>query len=155
MTGHDSCPACSSWWRLPLLLAVVLAVILLTQVRGTRENSIKPENASANNDATAPAIESVYLTINFGDGRPLINEAATWHEGMTVADLLNNEPRISFATTGSGASAFLTEINGVANQGAAGRNWMYSVNGEHADRSFAVYELRPHDHVLWTFAGQQ
>ena len=74
---------------------------------------------------------------------------------MTVADLLNSEPRISLTSTGSGASAFLTSLDGVANEGAGGRNWTYSVNGKHADRSFAVYELQPGDHVLWTFAAQQ
>jgi hypothetical protein len=71
---------------------------------------------------------------------------------MTVADLLHSEPRVSLAAQGSGASAFLTQLGGVANEGAAGRNWVYSVNGRPADRSFAVYELQANDHVLWTFA---
>ena len=74
---------------------------------------------------------------------------------MTVGDVLQNDPRTSFVTQGSGASAFLTEINGVKNEGAGGRNWMYSVNGERADRSFAVYELQPGDHVLWSFTPPQ
>ena len=69
---------------------------------------------------------------------------------MTVRDLLNAAPGLSISQQGSGASAFLTKIDGVANEGAGGRNWMYSVNGQRADRSFAVYELQPGDHVLWT-----
>jgi hypothetical protein len=43
----------------------------------------------------------------------------------------------------------------VKNEGAGGRNWTYRVNDKHADRSFAVYELQPGDHVLWTFATPQ
>jgi hypothetical protein len=45
----------------------------------------------------------------------------------------------------------LTSINGVANEGAGGNNWTYEVNGRSGDRSYAVYELRAGDRVLWTF----
>jgi hypothetical protein len=141
---------------LPLLLAIVLAAIVLMLRPGAPEPAAQPRQTSPENVATAAVAQKVFLTINFGDGRPLVNEVARWREEMTVADLLNSEPRISLTSTGSGASAaFLTSLNGVANEGADGRNWTYTVNGKHADRSFAVYELEPNDHVLWTFATPQ
>jgi len=56
---------------------------------------------------------------------------------------------------GSGESAFLTTIDGIENQGDAGHNWTYSVNGKHADRSFEIYKLEPGDQVLWTFGPQK
>lgn len=146
-------------WRLPLLLAIVLAAILLSQQRGIREAIFKPAGAppevADRAEAVAVVGPRVLLTINFGDGRELQNEVAPWREGMTVADLLQSEPRVSLATQGSGASAFLTQLGDLANEGAGGRNWVYSVNGKPADRSFAVYELQANDHVLWTFARSE
>ncbi len=70
---------------------------------------------------------------------------------MTVADanqcILGSKDR----SKRSAQSAFLTAIDGVENEGADGQNWTYTVNGQIADRSFAVYELKPGDQVLWTF----
>ena len=149
---RQSCSAYGSAWRLPLLLAIVLAAILVSQHRGIREAVFKPASGPPADETAGEAGQRALLTINFGDGRPLQNESAPWREGMTVADLLQGEPRVSLAVQGSGASAFLTQLGGVANEGADGRNWVYSVNGKPADRSFAVYELQANDHVLWTFA---
>jgi len=154
-TQRDSNSACCSWWRLPLLLGLVLIAILLSQRDRIRQAVFKPGSPAPIDRGDAQPAKTVLLTINFGDGRPLLNESSDWHEGMTVADLLNAERSISFATQGTGAAAFLTQLNGIANEGAGGRNWVYSVNGTRADRSFAVYELRPNDHVLWTFAGRE
>jgi hypothetical protein len=152
-TNYNSCPACSSWWRLPLLLALVLAAIVLLLRRGTPDPVVAPESGAAEKVAIAPTAPKVSLTIDFGDDRPLVNHEAHWSEGMTVADVLNSDSTLRPTSTGAGASAFLTSLNGVSNKGAGGRNWTYTVNGKHADRSFAVYELRPNDHVLWTFAA--
>jgi hypothetical protein len=138
-----------------LLLMIVLAAILLSQVASIRTTTFWPTGSPVVVDPEAHATQSVLLTINFGDGRPLQNEVANWHEQMTVADLLQQEPRVSLRTQGSGELLFLTDLNGVSNEGAGGRNWTYSVNGQPADRSLAVYELRPNDHVLWTFGGQE
>jgi hypothetical protein len=74
---------------------------------------------------------------------------------MTVRGLLTSASLVGFGQTGRGQSAFLTEISGVKNEGAGGRNWMYSVNGLRGDRSFEAYELQPGDHVLWSFAPSQ
>jgi hypothetical protein len=153
--NHESCSACNSWWRLPLLLAIVLVAIMLLLRRGEPEPREQPGQATPENIAAAANAATTQLTINFGDDRPQIEAESSWREGMTVADLLNSNPMVNVDIIGSDESAFLTSINGVANEGARGRNWMYRVNGKHADRSFAVYELRPGDHVLWTFADQQ
>lgn len=155
MTDHDSCPACSSWWRLPLLLAIVLAAIMFLLRGGALGPAPQPDRMPRENVAAAPNATSVQLTINFDDGRAPMSAESRWHEDMTVADLLNSDPGIRVASTGSGAGAFLISLNGVANEGVNGRNWTYRVNGKHADRSFAVYVLRPGDQVLWTFAAQQ
>jgi len=37
------------------------------------------------------------------------------------------------------------------NERGRGSNWIYWVNKKMGDRSFAVKELMPSDHVLWRF----
>jgi hypothetical protein len=98
--------------------------------------------------------ERVLLAIDFPNGRQEF-EPIPWHEGMTAADQLRSAPGIKVTQTGSDASALLTAINDIANEGAIGSNWTYQVNDEHADRSFEVYELKPNDRVLWTFGKRR
>jgi hypothetical protein len=153
--SQKSCSACGPWWRLPLLLVLVLAAIVWSRIRGLHEDS--PEKKS---DQPAPVAgrdprENVALTIDFGGGRRKNFDTIAWHEGMTVADAMNAALGAAITQKGAGQSAFVTAIDGIENQGADGQNWTYSVDGEIADRSFAVYELKPGDRVLWTFGPRQ
>ena len=61
---------------------------------------------------------------------------------------------VTFSYTGSGASAFLTRIDDVANEGGAKKNWQLWVNTSYADKSFGVYEVQPLDVVFWRFTTQ-
>jgi hypothetical protein len=149
------CPACGPWWRLPLLLGLVLAAIVWSRVHGLREATSEKEI-----DQPAPVTdgvpkEKIALTIDFGDGRPKNFDAIAWRSGMTVADAMKAASGVTVAQKGSGQSAFVTSIDGVQNQGADAHNWMYKINGKVADRSFAVYELKPGDRILWTFGSWQ
>lgn len=153
-TPSSSCSRCGPWWRLPLLLGLVLAAIVWSRMRS------HPDNPQSGKDHPAPAAsassgDKVSLAIDFGGGRRKKFDAIAWHDGMTVADLLNATPGVAITQKGSGQSALLTAIDGVENQGATADNWTYSVNGPMADRSFAVYKLRPGDQVLWTFGPPQ
>ncbi len=141
------------------MLALVLAAMMALQnrVRDRQElHDAAVMQPAAGGESTG---QTVSLTIHFGDDRERQFPAVAWREGMSVADLLAATQHSSSATAalkwavqGSGASAFLAEIDGVGNEGAGGRNWTYSVNKTRADRSFALYELQPGDHVLWSFA---
>jgi hypothetical protein len=99
--------------------------------------------------------ERTLLAIDFGTGEPREFPPAAWREGMTIADLMRATPDIRVSQQGSGKSAFLTAIDDVANEGPEGKNWTYKVNGKTGDRSFAIYELKPDDRVLWTFGKRQ
>ena len=76
-------------------------------------------------------------------------------KGSTVLDVLRASERhphgIKFSYRGKGATAFLTQIDDLKNEGGGGRNWMYEVNGKVADRSFAVFQVKPADKVLWKY----
>ena len=104
---------------------------------------------------------TVRLVVDYGDGVVKTITGLPWAKGSTVLDVMNaakDRPHgITFSYTGSGASAFLTRIDDVANEGGGGakKNWQLSVNTSYADRSFGVYELQPLDVVFWRFTTQE
>ena len=104
---------------------------------------------------------TVRLVVDYGDGVVKTITGLPWAKGSTVLDVMNaakDRPHgISFSYTGSGASALLTSIDDVANEGgaAAKKNWQLWVNTSYADRSFGVYEVQPLDVVFWRFTTQE
>jgi hypothetical protein len=136
-------------------LAFVLAAVWL--VRGMRESASPAHEAKRAAPAEAVTGLTVSLAIDFGDGRRTEYQPIAWREGMTVYDVTSETQRndLKLKTIGTGESAFLANLDGVENEGADGRNWIYSVDGKVGDRSFAVFELEPGDRVLWTFGKQQ
>lgn len=90
-----------------------------------------------------------------------------WKEDITVFDAMNlaqAKPHgIKFTYEGSTPDKyFLTQIDDVKNEGSGSgkRNWLYSVNGMLADKSFGIYKLKSADKVSWKFStfhpkGQQ
>jgi hypothetical protein len=105
--------------------------------------------------------QSVRLVVDYGDGVLKIFDHLPWSKGNTVLDVLNaakaSAHGITFTYTGAGASAFLTNIDGVQNQGggSAAKNWQYWVNTAYADRSFGVFDVQVADTVFWRFTTQQ
>ena len=103
---------------------------------------------------------TVRLVVDYGDGVIKTITGLPWAKGSTVLDVMNaakDRPHgISFSYTGSGASAFITRIDDLANEGGSGarKNWQLWVNTSYADRSFGVYEVQPLDVVVWRFTTQ-
>jgi hypothetical protein len=116
--------------------------------------------AAASQQAAAQAA-SVLLVVDYGDGTIKTISGLPWSKGSTVLDVMNaakaRRHGLTFAAAGSGASAFLTRIDDVSNEGGGGekKNWQLWVNTTYADRSFGVYELQAFDLVLWRFAPQE
>jgi hypothetical protein len=107
-----------------------------------------------------PQAHTVRLIIDYGDGVQKHFTSIEWKKEMTVLDALNDAKAsshgITFQNSGSGATAFLTKIDDLANEGGGGkRNWIYWVNTTLGDKSCGVYKLEPSDVVLWKFSGQQ
>jgi hypothetical protein len=102
------------------------------------------------------AAASVRLTVDYGDGAQKTFNALPWKEKMTVFDALQaveKHPRgVKVASIGRGETVFITAIDNVANEGANGRNWRYTVNDQPAQSSAGVMELKAGDAVVWRFA---
>jgi ABC-type glycerol-3-phosphate transport system substrate-binding protein len=126
--------------------AILLAAILLA--------------VAAAGDRAHAQTATVRLVVDYGDGVIKTITGLPWAKGSTVLDVMNaakERPHgITFSYTGSGASAFLTRIDDVANEGGGGakKNWQLWVNTSYAERSFGVYEVQPLDVVFWRFTTQ-
>jgi hypothetical protein len=75
---------------------------------------------------------------------------------MTVADVLQKaqafRPGVIFAQQGEGDMAKLTSLDGVANDAAGGRFWIYDIDGKVGDLSFAVKRVNAGQEVHWRYA---
>ncbi len=109
---------------------------------------------TAADDAPPPPAETVRMVVDYGDGVEKHFSALAWKEGMTVMDVLvaaQEHPRgIKFVHRGKDATAFLTQIDELENEGR-GRNWVYRVNDTLATKSCAIFEVKAGDTILWKF----
>lgn len=152
-------PRESTWWKLPLLLAIVLVVMLLWR---EGQPVIDPATNRATGEIWTPSPAAtgdvVKLEIDFGNGARRSFDSLPWKEGMTVEDVMLSarefKPGISYAQLGEGAKGFLTELEGLKNEGASGRNWQYEVAGTPGTKSFCLETVNAGDLVRWTFAAQ-
>ena len=101
--------------------------------------------------------KTIRLVIDYGDGVEKHFTALPWSEGMTALDAMNRAKAsphgITFKYSGKGASAFLSKIDDLENEGgiANGKNWIYRVNDKLATKGLGIYKLRPSDVVKWCF----
>ncbi len=99
--------------------------------------------------------KSVKVTIDYGDGVEKRFTAIPWQDPMTVWDAMRlaaKHPRgIKFEHRGKGATALLTQIDDLKNEGGGKRNWVYRVNEKLADRSLGILEIKAGDTILWRF----
>jgi hypothetical protein len=101
-----------------------------------------------------PKASTVRLVVDYGDGVEVHFTALPWREDMTVLNALSaaqaHRHGMSFTQRGAGASAMITKIGDVKNEGD-GRNWLYYVNEKQGEVSAGVMKLKPGDAVLWRF----
>ncbi len=144
-------------WQSPALRAVrALAFLVCFTVSPqlVRAQHAKPKGRS---ETAQP--QTVQLTIDFGDGMqkrfPAISHPLTKGKKFTVADAMAvamAHPRgIQVASRGRGATRFLESIDGLENEGAAGKNWILSVNGDLAQAGFGTISVEPGAAILWEF----
>ncbi len=122
-------------------------------------------NSEAGNPLTNAAGDAsqrklVTLAVDYGDGFQKRFTSLSWRQGMTVLDVMSaarrhKRGRLEFEQRGRAATALLTRIDDVTNEGGGGRNWIYYINRQKADRGFAIMAVKPGDEVLWRFEVYQ
>ena len=148
----------SGGWVFPVLLAVVLLLMALMSQRIRESDPAGKLSGEAPVWTPSPPAngETVSLEIDFGNGAVRRFAALPWRQEMTVEKLLQAarqfQPGIIFSQQGEGETGFLTALEGLANEGAGGRNWKFEVDGEHGRVSFCLQKLMPGQQVLWKFA---
>ena len=146
-------------WLLPLLLAIVVAGMALVAIRGGDVGGRGGGRVADQSPSPLPTGITVSLEIDFGNGAVKRFAALPWRDEMTVAQVMQVarefSPGIEFQQVGEGATGLLTAIDGVANQGAGGRNWRIEVDGKWLEVSFCLEKVAPGARVLWTFAGEE
>jgi hypothetical protein len=141
---------------LPIVLLIAAATVgaVLAAVRQRSRDEAPPTKGDL-----AGGAATVSLVIDFGNGVRREFAALPSREGMTVGDVLRlareSRPPIEYATKGEGEMTFLTALEGVANEGGDGRNWLYSVDGVAGQVSFEVHPAPPGSAVLWEFRGRE
>lgn len=107
--------------------------------------------------APADTPPTVKLIVDYGDG---VEKHFTlpWQKDMTVLDATTqagaNPHGIKFNSSGSGATAFLAQIDDVKNQGGGSgkKNWLYWLNDQQGKAGFGAQKLAAGDVARWKFA---
>jgi hypothetical protein len=142
-----------------LLLAIVLlGIFLWKRSEPAAQQPAPAEVTAAWTPSSRQTGETVRLEIDFGNGARRVFDALPYEVEMTVADVMAQarefRPGISFAQIGEGAGGFLTELEGLKNEGASGRNWRYEVAGKPGTKSFCLEGVAAGELVRWSFAGE-
>lgn len=155
-TQHRERPA---GWLIAVGLAVVLLLILVVnQWRG--EQSSEVGSGAAETDKLLQSDHALGVTLAAEGGamdlRPII---VVHRPRMTVLEAMQLASRAdsswAFAYDGRDELVFITRLAGQTNQGEAGLNWQYDVNGQRAELGAAQQPVEPGDRVLWKFAAYE
>jgi len=108
---------------------------------------------------TPAAMSSVNLMIDYGNGTIRTWNTVSWHEAMSVMDLVGmiaSAKEIALLTKDTGNKATTIEsIDTIRNDGAAHMRWQYWINNTYEPRVAGKYYLKPGDIVLWKYVKDQ
>lgn len=91
------------------------------------------------------------LVLDFGDTekRKISVEVNSPATVLSLLQAGTTQIGASLEYSGSSETAFVKSINGVANEGRNGKNWIFKINGELGDCSCGVAGIDDGDEVLW------
>ena len=138
-----------SWgWGVPILF-----VLLFGSCSGSPDG--ERVDPGAGSREAAEIVGSVIVEVQFQrDSVTDLSTTVPCSNQSTVLGVLQEACRRSgreVVSRGQGETAFVTSIGGIENQRSAGDNWIFTVNGELADRSCDAFGVVPGDVVVWRF----
>jgi len=108
---------------------------------------------------TPAALSSVNLMIDYGNGSVRTWNTVSWHEAMSVLDLMNlvaGTKNITMVTSPAGGTATgILSIDGIENDPKAGTRWQFWVDNVYEPKTANKYYLKPGDIIVWKFAPEQ
>lgn len=129
-----------------IMLTGGLISVVTAQETAVEKSSVEAETAD---------LPTVTLRIDYGNDFEKVYAAIPWREKLTIADLMQHSSQhpqpTKFQTRGSGATAFLTAIDGIENEGYGKKCWIFYLNGKKGDASYATVQLSSSDSVLWRY----
>ena len=109
-------------------------------------------SAQQNYTSIRGSVIQVNMTIDYGNGTSVTNEAVYLAPNTTVLDALRAVANVNGTYWEAYQSFFINAINNVFNNANNNnRWWVYSVNGEHALVSADNYKLHDGDQIEWTY----
>jgi len=75
------------------------------------------------------------------------------HAGATVEDVMRLIDEVPVTITGSGVTAFISEIDGVSTTSTEG--WKYKIDGEHAEKGIGSTKLDAPATISWAFGSYE
>lgn len=153
-----------------LVLALVLALGDAPSVSASDAPGVTPDTAASpaaapteaqavagsRGEPEAPASTTVRLQIDFGDGYEVQYSGLAFTKGLSAFGVLESAAAhahpLAFKHKGSGSTAFVSEIGGIANgRGTDGLYWQFRVNGEYGQHGAGSVPLKAGDTVRWFY----
>ena len=108
---------------------------------------------------TPAAMTSVNLMIDYGNGTIRTWNTVSWHEAMSIEDLLKQGADAKEFTLdikiGNDKQPIIQAIDGISNDVKTGMRWQYWVDNKYEPRNSSKYYLKPGDIVLWKYVKDQ
>ncbi|OGZ04684.1 MAG: hypothetical protein A2845_05315 [Candidatus Lloydbacteria bacterium RIFCSPHIGHO2_01_FULL_49_22] len=110
---------------------------------------------------TPAAMSSVNLMIDHGDGTIRTWNTISWHESMSVLNLLETvasaKEIVLLTKNNMNNDRYVASIDGFANttKGTSTVRWQYWINNTYEPRIASKYYLKPGDIVMWKYVTEQ
>lgn len=108
---------------------------------------------------TPAGMSSVNLMIDYGNGRIRTWNTVSWHESMSIMNLLESvggaQEIILLPIEVDGKKIGIESIDGIKNDPESGERWQYWINNTYEPAPAGKYFLKPGDIVLWKFTREQ
>jgi len=114
----------------------------------TSETETSRSGTDGNVDVPTPGDREVVVVVDAPSGR-ILQVVRDVVQGTTLETVMRKVDQLDVMMTGSGETAFVYEIGGVATGVREG--WTYEVDGEFANIGVGQFELEPPTTVRWSF----
>lgn len=135
------------------LIALVIGVLLGASFH---KETVVVREGTAN---TPAAMTSVNLMVDYGDGRVRTWNTVSWHEAMSVMNLLETVTSAENITltplVTDGKNAAPEAVDAITNDPKLKMRWQYWINNTYEPRVANKYFLKPGDMVVWKFVKEQ